>query len=48
LAKYLEKNKKIEDLDLDESDVTPDELRLIMPALDGSQIKDLNFSHGML
>lgn len=48
LAKYLQTNKKIEDLDLDESDVTPDELRLIMPALDGSQIKDLNFSHGML
>ena len=44
LAKYLQKNKNIEDLDLDESDITPDELRLRMPALDGSQIKDIQTS----
>ena len=48
LGKYLEKNKDMEDLDLEETDVTPDTLRNILPGLDGSKLQDLNISHGML
>ena len=48
LATFLEKNKQIEDLNLGETDVTPNELKLLIPALDGSKVKYLDFSHGML
>lgn len=46
LGKYLEKNKDMEDLDLEETDVTPDTLMNILPGLDGSKLQDLNISHG--
>lgn len=48
LAGYLRKNKNLKDLSLVDTDVTPDELRVIVPALDGSSVEVLDFQGGML
>lgn len=48
LASYLRKNKNIKDLSLVDTNVTPDELRVLVPALDGSNIEVLDIQGGML
>ena len=48
LAKYLNINKNIDDLDLSDTDLTPDELLDIIPALDGSKIETLTINGNML